>query len=165
MFLAPWPARKRDRSSLNSTSSSQCMLSTPQCPRAAGGPFDDERCGRNIEPGVERASVRVFGFIDHTKDRLDAFEARPAWIGPVAADPIEHLGGRVFAGFDAAVTFLDRGFRHQFLGGGGFEIVGDLPFHRWWLPFSGNRKSALCSTILAATSTWHPMASMVTRVP
>src|SRR6202035_2579524 len=33
--LAPWAVRYRERSYLNSRSSSQCMLSTPQWPRAA----------------------------------------------------------------------------------------------------------------------------------
>src|SRR3984957_2434820 len=46
MFLAPWPARERDRSSLNPPSSTQCMLSTPQWPR-------DPAASRSMSSGAD----------------------------------------------------------------------------------------------------------------
>ena len=70
--------------------------------RASGEPLDIERRGRISRARIEGASVRVLGSIDHFKDRLDAFETRPARIGPVPVDKIDYFGGRVDAGFDAA---------------------------------------------------------------
>ena len=82
-------------------------LDAPMAARTGGEPFDVERSAGDVEPGVESASVRVFGSIDDAKDRLDAFEARPTRIGSLALEPIDDLRGGIEAGFDAAVAFLD----------------------------------------------------------
>jgi hypothetical protein len=48
----------------------------------------------------------------------------------VARDPIVDLRGGIDAGFDAAVAFLDRGLRDEFLRRRGFEIGFDFRFQR-----------------------------------
>ena len=61
--------------------------------RSGGKPFDVERGGRNVDSGVERASVGVFGSIEYVKNRMDVFEAGLTRIGFVALDPVDDFRG------------------------------------------------------------------------
>jgi hypothetical protein len=125
-------------------------LDAPMAARSGGEAFDVERRGRNVDSGVERASVGVFGSIEYVKYCM---KARLTRIGFLALDPVDDFRGGKDAGLDAAVAFLDRGFADEFLRRRGFEVGFDLGFQGRLIAFNGSRKSALCSTILAAIST------------
>ena len=78
--------------------------------RSGGEPFDVERRGRDVDSGVEGASVGVFGSIEYVKNGPDVFETWLSRIGFVRLDPVDGFRGGKDAGLDAAVAFLDRGF-------------------------------------------------------
>src|SRR5271168_3032770 len=105
------------------------MLSTPQWPRdPAASRSMSSGADENVDSGVERASVGVFGSIEYVKNRTDVFETWLTRIGFLALDPIDDFRGGKDAGLDAAVAFLDRGFADEFLRRRGFEVGFDLGF-------------------------------------
>jgi hypothetical protein len=81
--------------------------------RSGGEAFDVERRGRNVDSGVECASVGVFGSIEYVKNRTDVFETWLTRIGFLALDPIDDFRCGKDAGLEAAMAFLDRGFADE----------------------------------------------------
>ena len=115
------------------------MLSTLQWPRDPAGAVRCRGRGRNVDLGVECASVGVFGSIEHMKNCMDVFETWLTRIGFVALDPVDDFRGGKNAGLDAAVALLDRGFANQFLRRRGFEVGFDLGFQGRLIAFNGSR--------------------------
>ena len=85
-------------------------LDAPMAACGFGEAFDVEFGRRDIVARFEAAAIGIFDARVHLEDRLDVLEARLTRVASLGGDPIDVIGGRIGAGLDPAMSFLDDGW-------------------------------------------------------
>src|SRR3954468_12761327 len=126
MFSAPWPLRRRERSSRKPTSSTQCRLfSTRQWPRTAAA----QRAavsGTDVEAPLTGAAVTMLDpRLDHGHG-CDLGKAALARKAAFARHPVDLVRDGAAARLDAAVILVDLGHGLDLIGPGRGKEVRDF---------------------------------------